>query len=111
MNNKDKNIEETDETKTPKSRPVTWRMPVWIAEAHTGDWSEFREVLNEWAESPEELEIEVPEETTSVCMRMPIDTLAALEKEAKRLSKFSKRKWTAGKVARRIYEDRFEPGE
>lgn len=103
-------LEETEEKIATKS--VTWRMPVWVAEAHTGDWSKFREVLDEWAEEGEELEIpELPEDTTSVCLRVSVKTLAALDKEAKRLTKKTKRKWTAGKVARKIYEDQFEPAE
>ena len=47
---------------------------------------------------------EVPEDTTSCCMRISVETLAALEKEAKRLTKATDRKWTAGKVARFIYD-------
>lgn len=103
-------LEEVEEKVVTKS--VTWRMPVWVAEAHAGDWSGFREVLDTWAEEGDELEIpDVPEDTTSVCLRVSVETLAALEKEAKRLSKKTKRKWTAGKVARKIYEDQFEPAK
>ena len=97
-------IEERAET-----RSVTWRMPLWVAQEFTGDWSGFRDILNEWAETGEPLVLpEVPDETTSVCMRVSLETLAVLEIEAKRLSKKTKRKWTAGKVARKIYEDQFE---
>lgn len=92
-----------------ETQSVTWRMPVWVAEAHAGDWSEFREVLDKWASEPTQLLIEVPEDTTSVCLRVSVETLEALEKEAKRLSKNSKRKWTAGKVARAIYEELYQP--
>ena len=100
---------EAEETKpTVETKSVTWRMPTWVAKAHAGDWSEFRDAIEDWAEEAEELEIELPEETTSVCLRMPIPVLDKLEKEAKRLSKLSKRKITAGKVARMIYEERFE---
>jgi hypothetical protein len=99
---------EAEETKAPETKSVTWRMPTWVADAHKGDWSEFRAAIEEWAEEAEELDIELPEETTSVCLRMPIPVLDKLEKEAKRLSKRSKRKITAGKVARMIYEERFE---
>ena len=97
-------IEEKTETKS-----VTWRMPVWVADEFSGDWSGFRDILDNWADEAEEVEVpDVPDETTSVCIRVSLPTLAKLEKEAKRLSKQTKRKWTAGKVARKIYEDKFE---
>jgi len=107
---KNENVE-TETTERVETQSVTWRMPKWVAEAHAGDWSEFRDVLNQWAENPEQLDIEQPEETTSVCLRVPVDTLAELEKEAKRLSKLSKRKWTSGKVARVIYESQYQPAD
>lgn len=87
------------------TKSVTWRMPVWVAEDHAGDWTEFREVIDEWATEGEPLEVpEPPDETTSVCLRVSVDTLKELEKEAKRLAKATGRKWTAGKVAREVYE-------
>lgn len=95
---------EKTEKKRSETKSVTWRMPTWVAEQCTGDWTAMREVLDEWAETGEELEVELPEETISVCLRVNENTLAKLEKEAKRISKFSRRKWTAGKVARAIYE-------
>ena len=89
----------------PETKSVTWRLPLRVAEDHENDWSEFREVLDEWAEEGEPLEVpETPEDTTSCCMRISKATLAALEKEAKRLTKATDRKWTAGKVAREIYD-------
>ncbi len=101
---------ETEEKAETKS--MTWRMPVWVAEEFAGDWSGFRDILDKWAEEGVELEVpDVPDETTSVCLRVSLPTLAKLEKEAKRLSKTTKRKWTAGKVARKIYEDKFEAAE
>lgn len=112
MTKKNENETELEVEERVETKPVTWRMPLWVAEAHAGDWSEFRDVLEKWVEEGEELEIpDIPEETTSVCLRMPVDILAVLDKEAKRLSKYTKRKWTAGKVARKIYEDRFEPAK
>lgn len=105
------NENEIETTERVETQSVTWRMPKWVAEAHAGDWSEFRDVLNQWAENPEQLEVEQPEETTSVCLRVPVETLAVLEKEAKRLSKISKRKWTPGKVARVIYESQYQPAD
>jgi len=100
---------EESEVEKTETKSQTWRMPVWVAEEFAGDWSGFRDILDKWAAEGEELEIpDVPDETTSVCLRVSVDTLAVLEKEAKRLSKKTKRKWTAGKVARRIYEDKFE---
>lgn len=91
-----------------ETKSVTWRMPVWVADEFKGDWSGFREIMDEWADDPEEVDPNTPDDTTSVCLRMNVDTLAVLEKEAKRLSKKTGRKWTAGKVARRIYESKYE---
>lgn len=93
--------------KEPKAetKSVTWRLPIRVAEEHENDWSEFRAVLDEWAEKGAELEVpEIPEDTTSCCMRVDVETLAELEKEAKRLSKATGRRWTAGKVAREVYD-------
>lgn len=90
---------------TSETKSVTWRLPIRVAEEHENDWSEFREVLDEWAESGEELEVpDAPEETISCCMRMRPETLKALEKEAKRMTKATGRRWTAGRVAREIYD-------
>lgn len=87
------------------SRSVTWRLPTRVAEEHGGDWSEFREVLDGWAKKGKPLEIpEGPEETTSCCMRIDPETLKVLEKEAKRMTKATGRRWTAGKVAREVYD-------
>ena len=86
------------------SRSVNWRLPLSVAEEHEGDWSAFRELLDAWAESGEKLEPEVPEETTSCCFRVDPDTLEALEKEAKRLTKKTGKRWTAGRVARGIWD-------
>jgi len=104
---------EVDEKKAKKkkvlTKSMTWRMPVWVAEEFSGDWSGFREILDDWAEEGEELEVpNNPDETTSVCLRVSLPTLEKLEKEAKRLTKTTKRKWTAGGVARKIYEDKYE---
>lgn len=104
--------EEIEVVEKAETKSVTWRMPVWVAKEFSGDWSGFRELMDEWAEEGEPLEIpDVPDETTSVCLRMSVDTLAVLEKEAVRLTKKTKRKWTAGKVARKIYEDTYEKTE
>jgi len=101
--------EETETQETVETRSVTWRMPKWIAEVHAGDWTDFRGVLDAWAEEGEPLEDpDQPEETTSVCMRLSTETFELLDQEAQRRSKMSKRKWTAGKVARLIYEDQYE---
>jgi hypothetical protein len=87
------------------TQSVTWRLPLRVAEEHENDWSEFRKVLDEWAEKGSELEApEPPEETTSCCMRVDKETLKELEKEAKRMTKVSGRRWTAGKVAREVYD-------
>ena len=87
------------------SASVTWRLPLRVAAEMDGDWSPMRDMLDAWAQGDEELEIpEGPEETTSVCMRLDHDTLKALEREAKRLSKKHGKKWTAGKVARILWE-------
>jgi hypothetical protein len=84
---------------------VTWRLPLRVAAEMQGDWTPMREMLDNWAESGDELELpDGPEETTSVCMRLDHETLKALEKEAKRLHKIDGKKWTAGKVARLLWE-------
>lgn len=93
------------QSETSDTKSVTWRLPIRVAQAHANDWSEFRKVLDEWAENGEELaEPEPPEDTTSCCMRVDRETLKELEKEAKRLTKVSGRRWTAGKVAREVYD-------
>jgi hypothetical protein len=87
------------------SASVTWRLPLRVAAEMQGDWGPMREMLDGWAESGDELEVpDGPEETTSVCMRIEHATLKALEKEAKRLAKSTGKKWTAGKVARVLWE-------
>lgn len=83
---------------------VTWRMPLNVAAEMDGDWSPMREVLDAWAETGDELEVEDPEETTSVCMRIAHDTKKALDREAKRLTKLTGKRWSAGKVARVLWE-------
>lgn len=84
---------------------VTWRLPLRVAAEMDGDWTPMRELLDEWAESGDEIEVpEGPEETTTVCLRVEHDTLAALEKEAKRLTRATGRRWSAGKVARLLWE-------
>jgi hypothetical protein len=102
--------EATEKTKA-KTKTVTWRMPVWVANEFAGDWSGFREILDDWAEEAEPVDPEEGEETTSVCMRVNEDTLKKLDREAKRLSKKTRRKWTAGRVARKIYEDLYDKEE
>ena len=93
------------QSETSDTKSVTWRLPIRVAEEHANDWSEFREVLDNWAEKGDELEApDPPEDTTSCCMRVDRDTLKELEKEAKRLSKETGRRWTAGKVAREVYD-------
>jgi hypothetical protein len=86
------------------SASVTWRLPLRVAAEMNGDWSPMRDVLDEWAEDYYELEPEESEETTSVCLRISHDTLKALDREAKRLSKVTGKKWTAGKVARALWD-------
>lgn len=83
---------------------VTWRMPTRVAVEMDGDWGPMREVLDTWAESGEELEVEEPEETTSVCLRISHETKKALDREAKRLTKITGKRWSAGKVARVLWD-------
>jgi hypothetical protein len=97
------------QSENSETQSVTWRLPTRVAEAHANDWSEFRKVLDEWAENGSELETpEAPEDTTSCCMRVDKGTLAELEKEAKRMTKKTGRRWTAGKVAREVYDIHLE---
>lgn len=86
------------------SASVTWRLPLRVAADMGGDWSPMREMLDAWAESGDELEPEEAEETTSVCLRISHDARKALEREAKRLSKKTGRKWSVGKVARVLWD-------
>jgi hypothetical protein len=92
----------------PEMRTVAWRLPVRVASDNGGDWSAFREHLEAWAESEDRMDAEAPEETTHVSFRMPARVLAKLEKEAERLAKKTGRKWTAGRVARLVW-DEWEP--
>jgi len=109
------------ETETPKKKRTgrpptgtvsqTYRLPVWIADANAGGWERMREVLDEWvANGAPELDPMLPEECKTVTMRVDQDVVAKLEAEAKRLSKVTNRKRTAGWVARRLFEDQYEPG-
>lgn len=102
------------------TKQVTWRLPVRVASdmgcvpgqrGHAGgDWSWFRAVLMDWAENPEPLDAEVPEETAVYTMRMPPEVLKALDREAARLSKATGRKWTRARVAREVWDRACEKG-
>ena len=87
---------------------VSWRLPADIAEENQGDWSGFREVLDEWAEDSEARVLHGGQgpEAVSVCFVLKASTLKKLEKEAKRISKKTRRKWTAARVARKVFEQR-----
>lgn len=88
----------SDETRT-----VHWRLPVRVA-SEGDSWEPFREKLAAWAESGEQLEVETPEETKNVCIRVPAAVLEKLEEEARRLTEETGRRWTAGRVAREIWD-------
>lgn len=83
---------------------VTWRMPLRVAAEMDGDWSPMRTMLDAWAESGDELEVDDPDETISVCLRISHEAKKALDREAKRLTKLTGRKWSAGKVARVLWD-------
>lgn len=100
----------TKEREAPESenKTVTWRLPSRVAADNAGDWDQFREHLRMFVESGDQLEVEPPEETKHVSFRVPPDILAALEAEAARLSKETGKRYTAGRVARIIW-DEWEP--
>ena len=87
---------------------VSWRLPSGIAEEHQGDWSRFRDILDKWAgePNPKISHVDQGEESVSVCFILDASTLKKLEKEAKRISKKTRRKWTAARVARKVFEQR-----
>ena len=88
------------------SASVTWRLPLAVAAEMDGDWTPMRTMLDWWAENGEEMEVpDDPEETISICMRLDHGTLKALEKEAKRMSKLTGRKWSVGRVARELWAE------
>jgi hypothetical protein len=87
------------------SASVTWRLPLTVSDSMNGDWTPMRKMLDWWAKKGVELkDPEPPEETLSCCMRMDHDTLAAVEAEAERLTKVTGRKWSAGRVARILWD-------
>jgi hypothetical protein len=84
---------------------VTWRLPVELADRVDGDWDRFRDMLARWVDAKKPLPVpELPEDTKSCCFMIEQEILDTLEQEAKRLSAATGRKWTAGRVARTIYE-------
>jgi hypothetical protein len=95
-------------TDTPApTQTVNWRLPTRIASDNAGDWDPLREHLAAWAESGEKLAPEI-DDTAPACMRMPVSIVKALEKEAVRLSKKHGKRFTAGSVARLVW-DTWEP--
>ncbi len=100
-----------DTEKTAPTAPtetVHWRLPTRVASDNGGDWTALREHLTAWAESGEHLEVDPPDETKNVCLRVPSKMVKALEKEAARLTKKHGKRWTAGRVARELW-DQWEP--
>jgi hypothetical protein len=86
------------------NRRIVWRLPVRVASEMEGNWDPFRDVLSRWAETGEQLDPAL-DETKPVGISVPEETLQALEREAKRLTKLTKQKWTAGRVARLVWEN------
>ena len=87
------------------SASVTWRLPLTVSNDMDGDWSRMRAMLDWWAEEGDEIEVpDGPEETVSCCMRLDHDTLEMIEAEAARMTKATGRKWSAGRVARELWE-------
>lgn len=94
----------THTEKTPTMETVHWRFPARIASDNAGDWTALREHLAAWADAGATLEVDDPDETTRVCMRMPAPIVRALERVAKRLTKKHGKRWTAGRVAREVWD-------
>ena len=93
-----------DTEETPETETVYWRLPSRVASDNRGDWSALREHLAAWEASGDKLEVEAPDETRTCSMGMPSKIVRALEKEAVRLTKTSKKRWTAGRVAREVWD-------
>jgi len=100
--------EEVRDPELSQNQTVTWRLPVRVAADNSGDWEHFREHLKMFVESGDLLEVEPPEETKHVSFRVPRDILKALNAEAERLTEETGTRYTAGRVARIIW-DEWEP--
>lgn len=96
-----------DNEKPTPMETVNWRLPKRIASDNAGDWTALREHLEAWAESGERLEVE-SDETGPACLRVSSRVLKALDREAARLSKKHGKRFTAGSVARLVW-DTWEP--
>ena len=100
--------EKTPDTTTPETETVNWRLPVRIASDNEGDWTPLREHLEAWANAGGELDVPDPDTTQRTCLRMPTDIVQALDKVAKQLAKKHGKRYTAGYVARLVW-DLWEP--
>ena len=90
-------------TDTPK-QTVNWKLPKRIASANAGDWSRLRTHLSEWADSGDPVDAEPDDALTSVCLRMPTHVVEALDREAARLTALHGKRYTAGYVARIVWD-------
>jgi hypothetical protein len=97
----------TDTEKATPMQTVNWKLPTRIASDNAGDWTPLREHLAAWAESGEQLDVE-PDPLAPACLRMPTEIVEALDREAKRLTKKNGKRYTAGLVARLVW-DEWEP--
>lgn len=87
---------------------VNWRLPTRIASDNGGDWSALREHLAAWVEAGCPLEVEAPDLTKNCGLQVPHSTLRALKKKAAELTKKHGKRYTAGYVARLVW-DGWEP--
>ena len=86
-----------------KNRRIVWRLPVRIATAMDGNWDPFRDLLARWAETAPPLDPSL-DATKAVGFPVPESTMLALDTEAARLTELTDQKWTAGRVARLIWD-------
>jgi len=93
-----------DPSESP-NQTITWRLPVRVASENSGNWEPLREHLRTFMEQEGQLDPEVPEETKHVSFRVPTDVLEYLEDEAQRLSITTGKRWTAGRVARHVWDE------
>ena len=96
--------EKTPDTK-PETKQDTWRLPTRIASDNGGNWTPLREHLAAWADAGGKLDVEPPDATTICCLSMPASVLRALETQAERLSKKHGKRYTAGYIARLVWDE------
>jgi len=96
---------ETPPQDAPEMETVHWRLPVRVASDNEGDWTALRAHLAAWVDAGATLEVEDPDATQRVCLRMPSAIVEALDKVAAQLTKKHGKRYTAGYVARLVWDE------